>query len=41
MHRESGIGRWRLIPLEGMGDGVLLYSTGNCVQSFGLEHDGK
>ena len=26
---------------EWMGDGVLLYCTRNCVQSLGLEHDGK
>ena len=24
-----------------MGNGVLLYSTGYCVQSLGLEHDGR
>ena len=26
--------------LEWMGNGVLLYSTGNCVQCLGIEHDG-
>ena len=24
-----------------MGEEVLLYSTGNCVQSLGVEHDGE
>ena len=28
-----GVGRCRLLHLEQMGDGVLLYSTGNCVWS--------
>ena len=26
-----GFGRCRLLHLEQMGDGVLLYSTGNCI----------
>ena len=38
---EFGVGRCRLLHLEQMGDGILLYSIGNCVQSLGLEHDGK
>ena len=39
--RDFGVGRYRPLHLEKMGNGVLLYSTGNCVQSLGLEHDGK
>ena len=38
---EFGVGRCRPLHLEQMGDGVLLYSIGNCVWSLGLEHDGK
>ena len=38
---DSGVGRCRLLCLEWMGYGVLLYSTGNSVQSLGLERDGK
>ena len=34
---EFGVGRCRLRYLEWMGDGVLLYSTGNCIRSLGLE----
>ena len=43
MDRGFGVGRYRLLHLERMGDGALLYSTGNCVHSLGLEHqkDGK
>ena len=32
---EFGVGRCRLLHLEWMCDGVLLYSTGNCVLSLG------
>ena len=32
---KFGVGRCRLLHLEWMGDGVLLYSTGNCIQSLG------
>ena len=35
MDGEFGAGRCRLLHLERMGDGVLLYSTGNSIQSFG------
>ena len=31
---EFGVGRCKLLHLERMGDGVLLYSTGNCIQSL-------
>ena len=33
MDWKFGIGRYKLLPLEWVGNGVLLYSTGNCVQS--------
>ena len=36
-----GLGRCKLLHLEQISNGVLLYSTGNCVQSLGLEHDGR
>ena len=39
--RESGVGRCRLLHFQRVGDGLLLYPTGNCVQSLGLEHEGK
>ena len=39
MDEEFGAGRCRLLHLEWMGDGVLLYNVGNCVQSLVLEHD--
>ena len=38
---EFGIDRCILLHLELMGDGDLLYSTGNCAWSLGLEHDRK
>ena len=31
--------KWR--HLEWMGNAVLLYSAGNCIQSLGLEHNGR
>ena len=36
-----GVARYRQLHFEWMGDGVLLYSTENCVWSLGLEHNGK
>ena len=41
MDWEFGVSRCRLLHLEQMGDGFLLYSTGTCVHSLGLEHDGN
>ena len=38
---EFGVGRYRLLRLECVGDEALLYSTGNCTQSLGIEPDGK
>ena len=40
MDWEFGVVRGKRLHLEWMGNEVLLYSTGNCVQSFGIEHDG-
>ena len=39
MDREFRVGNCKLIHLEWMGNGALLYSKGNCVQSLGLERD--
>ena len=33
---KFGVSRCRLLHLEWMGDGVLLFSTGNCVRSLSL-----
>ena len=38
---SSGVGRCKLLHLEWISNGVLLYSTRNYVQSLGLEHDGR
>ena len=35
MHGDFGVGGWALLHLEWVGFGVLVYSTGNHVQSFG------
>ena len=40
MEGEFGVGRGKLLH-EWISNEVLLYSTGNCVQSLGLEHDGR
>ena len=44
---EEGVGwtgawvsRYKLLHLEWMGNEVLLYNTGNCVQSLEIGHDG-
>ena len=41
MDGEFGVGRCKLLHLEWMGNEVLLYSTGNCVQSLGIGNDGR
>ena len=41
MDGEFGVNRCKLLPLEWTGNGVLLYSTGNDIQSPGVYHDGK
>ena len=38
--REFGISRHKLLYLEWINNDALLYSTGNCVQCLGIEHDG-
>ena len=38
---EFGINKCKLLHFEWMGNGVLLYSTENYVQSLGIEHDGR
>ena len=41
MNGEFGVGRCKLLHLEWISNEVLLYSTGNYVQSLGVEHDGR
>ena len=38
---ELGLSRCTLFPLEWISSGVLLYSTGNYIQSLVVEHDGR
>ena len=40
MDWESVVSRYKVLHLECMGNEVLPYSTGNCVQYPGIEHDG-
>ena len=41
MDWEFGVGKCNLLHLEWVSNEVLLCSTGNCVQSLGVEHDGR
>ena len=41
MDWESGVSRCKLLHLEWISNEVLLYSTGNSIQSLGIEHDGR
>ena len=41
MDGEFGVNRCKLLHLEQMDNGVLLYRTGNCAKALGLEHDGR
>ena len=41
MDGEFGVGRCKLLHLEWIINGVLLYSSGNYVQSHGVEHNGR
>ena len=41
MDRESGVSGCKLFHLEWLSSEVLLYRTGNCIQSPGIDHDGK
>ena len=36
---EFEVSRCKLLHLEWVGNEVLLYSTGNCVQSIGIAHE--
>ena len=38
---EFGVSRCKLLHLEWLSNKVLLYSTGNYIQSHGIDHDGK
>ena len=38
---EFGISRCRLLHLEWISNEILLYSTGNYIQSLVVEHDGR
>ena len=39
MHWEFGVSRCKLSHLEWISNEVLLYSTGNYIQSLGIDHD--
>ena len=41
MDGEFGISRCKLLHLEWISNEVLLYSTGNYIQSPGIDHDGR
>ena len=41
MDREFGVGRCKLLHFKWISNGVLLCSTGNNVQSLGLEYNGR
>ena len=41
MDGEFGVHRSKLLYLEWVSNEVLLSSTGNSVQSLGIEHDGR
>ena len=38
---EFGVSRCKLLHLEWISNEILLYSTGNYIQSPGIDHDGK
>ena len=38
MDGEFWVGKWTLLHLEWISNEVLLYSTGNYIQSLGIEH---
>ena len=41
MDKVFGVSRCQLLYLEWINNKVLLYSTGNYIQSPGIDHDGK
>ena len=38
---EVGVSRCKLLHLEWISNEILLYSTGNYIKSFVMEHDGR
>ena len=40
MNWEFGVGRYKLLLSEWISNKALCYSTGNYIQSLGIEHDG-
>ena len=40
MDREFGVGRGKLLHLEWISNEVLMYSTGNYIQSLETDYDG-
>ena len=41
MDWEFGVSRYKLLHLEWISSEILLFSTGNCVQSLEIDRDGK
>ena len=41
MDWEFGVSRCKLLHLKWISNEVLLYSTGNAIQSLGIKHDGR
>ena len=41
MYWEFRFSRCKLLCLERMNNEILLYSTGNYIQSLGIDHDGR
>ena len=41
MNWNLGVSRCKLVHLEWISNEVLPYSTGNYIQSLGIEHDGR
>ena len=41
MDWDTGISRYKPFHLEWISNEILLYSTGNYIQSPGIEHDGR
>ena len=41
MDKEFGVGRCKLLHLQWISNEVLLYSTGNYIQFFEIDHNGR
>ena len=41
MDLEFGVSKCKLLYLEWINKEALLYSTGNCIHSFGIDHYGR